>query len=135
MGWSRYFPQWPTPGWGGGGRGGMSELGLESTVCILLGSFMSSEQHYLVCICNTEGPQEELQRGFLKDTTWRLVSPESTYEMTEQCDRREIGRGPLGGESGHHARSGIIYTTYHLCCRSKHWTAPPQGHLKMMNPD
>lgn len=68
--------------------------GLEFTVCILLGSFMSSEHDYLVCICTTEGSNKGQQRGFLKATLWRLVLPGSTDEMTRQCDRRELGTEP-----------------------------------------
>lgn len=73
----------------------MLELWLEPTVCILLGSFMSSEQGDLVRICNAEGSNKGQQRGFLKDP----VAPEDTYEMTGNGMRERQGQA-LGESQG-----------------------------------
>lgn len=104
--------------------------GLEFTVCILLGSFMSSEHDYLVCICTTEGSNKGQQRGFLKATLWRLVLPGSTDEMTRQCDRRELGTEALGGESGNQVPAAFIPPT---TCAPEQSTVRPSFTLKWQN--
>lgn len=38
------------------------------------------------------GSSKGQQRGFLKDTLWRFLSPQSTLEMSGQHDRRGLGR-------------------------------------------
>lgn len=76
------------------------EPGLESTVCILLGPFMSSEHDDLVCLCNTEGSNKGQQRGFLRGTLWRLVSPESTYEWAGWPTGGRWGKKPWAESQG-----------------------------------
>lgn len=93
VGWSKYSPSCLHVGL-------MSEPGLESTVCIPLGPFMSSEHDDLVCICSTEGSnkgQQRLSKGYLMEVSF----PREHYVMTRQCDRRDMGKEPLRGESGH----------------------------------
>lgn len=93
------------------------EPGLESTVCILLGPFMSSECDYLVCICNTEGSNKGQQRGFLRGTSWKFYQ---TAPMSDQADWP--GEGWLNETLGRESRapsSGIVHT---IC-------APEQGAL------
>lgn len=72
---------------------------------------MSPEQDYLVCICNTEGSNTGQQRGFLKDTLRRSVSPENTQEVSGQCGRREMGKEPKAEGQGTKFRLSIPLTT------------------------
>lgn len=88
--------------------GRMSEPGLESTVCNLLGPFMSSEQDYLVCICNTEGSNKgSREADFLEISfTRKHLRNDPTVWQAGEMER------PRGGESGHQALASSIPPTY-----------------------